>query len=326
MIPLLAAAFAQDLVTYDAKSIVQHGTPPTITFQIQESGHFRFTVACGPKKSSVPKASYSAGAKHTLELTGVPMGDHQCAGAIDAEMPDGRSGTLPFKLNVRSLKPLSWVTNDEDYSAGERRLTTSPSRPLQTATAKLIGADGAVIETVYADLEDPAHAVFKWTSPDEVLQIVVDATDTLGATSTLTLSPWSYRIPHDDIVFASGDATITDAEAHKLEATWADIERVLAKYGAIVKIQLFVAGYTDTVGPAANNVALSQRRARSIAAWFQQRGFSGPIHYQGFGESVLADPTGDEVDNASNRRALYVLAAAPPQKSDAIPRSNWSAL
>ena len=91
-------------------------------------------------------------------------------------------------------------------------------------------------------------------------------------------------------------------------------------------IKLYLAGYTDTVGDGGGNQALSERRARSIAAWFRNRGFSGEIAFQGFGERGQAVQTGEGVDEARNRRAVYILAASPPPTSPGLPGSNWSRL
>ena len=82
----------------------------------------------------------------------------------------------------------------------------------------------------------------------------------------------------------------------------------------------------DTVGDAASNQGLSERRARAIAAWFRQRGFRGAVWYQGFGEGVLAVGTPDETDEPANRRAIYVLAADKPPVSDVLPRQAWKRL
>ena len=112
---------------------------------------------------------------------------------------------------------------------------------------------------------------------------------------------------------------------HALAGDWSATV-ALPKYGSVVEVRLYVAGYTDTVGAAAGNQALSERRARAIATWFRNRGFTGAVQYQGFGESVLAEPTADEVDHAANRRALYILAAQTPPISTALPRSAWKAL
>jgi outer membrane protein OmpA-like peptidoglycan-associated protein len=98
---------------------------------------------------------------------------------------------------------------------------------------------------------------------------------------------------------------------------------VVARYGSVVDIELFVAGYTDTVGSTASNQGLSERRAEAIAGWFARRGFAGPIWYQGFGESVLKRATPDETDELVNRRALYLLAAEVPPPSAELPHRNW---
>jgi outer membrane protein OmpA-like peptidoglycan-associated protein len=140
------------------------------------------------------------------------------------------------------------------------------------------------------------------------------------------LSPWAYAVPHEDVVFGSGAHAIVADEVPKLERCWSDVQAVIAKYGDVVKIQLYVAGYTDTVGATGSNQQLSERRARAIAEWFRGRGFSGDIHYQGFGEGALAVPTGDEVDEGANRRALYVLAAEAPAPSAEMPAQRWTTL
>ena len=64
----------------------------------------------------------------------------------------------------------------------------------------------------------------------------------------------------------------------------------------------------------------------SIAKWFKGKGFDGGIYFQGFGETVLQVPTADNVDEAGNRRVLYIIAAEPPPTSTDIPRSKWKAL
>lgn len=74
------------------------------------------------------------------------------------------------------------------------------------------------------------------------------------------------------------------------------------------------------------NQGLSDRRARSIAAYFRSQGFDKPIYFQGFGEDALAVETDDNVDEERNRRAIYLLAAWPPAQSANFPRGNWKPL
>ena len=63
-----------------------------------------------------------------------------------------------------------------------------------------------------------------------------------------------------------------------------------------MKMRLYVAGHTDTVGPDAKNRKLSLDRARAIAAYFRKKGLTIPIAFAGFGEDVLKVKTADSVD------------------------------
>jgi outer membrane protein OmpA-like peptidoglycan-associated protein len=224
---------------------------------------------------------------------------------------------------VVSLETLGWTATVDDIDLSARTVRAHTDRPLQSAEAVIIGTDAQPLASVAGDLTDPQRPSFTWLPTDEVLQIAITATDVHGFVSTLKLSPWSYAIPHEDVVFATGQTAVDDVETQKLEKTFADIQAVLERYGTLVDIELFVVGYTDTVGASSANQVLSERRARSIARWFKTRGFPGAVHSQGFGESVLAVATDDEVDEIRNRRVLYLLAASPPRTSEAIPRRNW---
>ena len=70
---------------------------------------------------------------------------------------------------------------------------------------------------------------------------------------------------------------------------------------------------------------LDAQRAEAIARYFKAHGVTVPIYYQGFGEDALAVPTADAVDEARNRRAVYVLANVPPRGAQ-FPRAQWKRL
>jgi hypothetical protein len=91
----------------------------------------------------------------------------------------------------------------------------------------------------------------EWSAGAETLRLHVVGTDANGFRAALDLSPWSYAIPHEDVVFASDQATIGEAEGPKLERAYGEIQKVLARFGDVAEVKLFVAGYTDTVGTAA---------------------------------------------------------------------------
>jgi outer membrane protein OmpA-like peptidoglycan-associated protein len=84
-----------------------------------------------------------------------------------------------------------------------------------------------------------------------------------------------------------------------------------------MKMRLYVAGHTDTVGPDGKNRKLSLDRARAIAAYFRKKGVKLPIAFAGFGEAVQKVKTADGISERFNRRADYVIgpvAGAPPFK------------
>jgi len=161
--------------------------------------------------------------------------------------------------------------------------------------------------------------------PSEV--VLLDVTlRTSSAWAGFTYSPWFLDIPHEDVLFVSDSDVIAADEEWKLAKVQEQLADVADKYGSIVPIKLYVAGCTDTVGDAAHNRDLSERRARSIAKWLRAHGFSYPIYYYGFGESLLAVQTGDGVDMQVNRRALYMVGANPPPSGSGVPGVGWKGL
>ncbi len=260
-----------------------------------------------------------------LPLSDLPPGRHACAGTVRLDQADGAWAQVPLSFEVRLLEPLSWRWSAADLDLEAGTLVVHPSRPLVDARLQAVGLGGAIVAQARGDLSDPSRPTFSWTASGEVLELIVTGADDAGTQGQLQLSPWSYAIEHDDVVFGSGLAEIGPDEVRKLEDCWGEVQQVLAKYGSVVDIELFVAGFTDTVGSAQSNLALSRRRAAAIAAWFRQRGFTGPVWYQGLGEQGGAVATADEVDEPRNRRALYLLAAEPPI-SELLPSGAWRAL
>lgn len=320
---LAAAALAQQL-TFDAVTRVEAGRDdPSLSLHAAVPGTLAVSVSCGSRTFSW-KGQLGAGSTHTLELTGLPEGSTSCAGSVRLDEPNGAWAESPLSFEVAVLAPITFRVEDADWDRGRRRLVVHPSRPVIDARARVIGESGREVEDAYGMLQDPSNPLFELSTTEEVLQIVVTVKDEAGLMAELVLSPWYYAIPHEDVVFASGSAVVTATEAPKLEQTWATVREVLDKYGRIVKIKLYVAGYTDTVGTSASNLELSRRRAQAIAQWFTRRGFPGEVYWQGFGEEVLAVPTPDETDALPNRRALYLLAAERPPVTPDLPRADWS--
>lgn len=94
--------------------------------------------------------------------------------------------------------------------------------------------------------------------------------------------------------FDRGDiGSITENGRMKLDAVIVDVRRA----GDVSRV--LVAGYTDRLGSAAYNRALSQRRATSVQRYLQNQGITVPIEARGYG------PASPGAQCAmSNRRAL----------------------
>ena len=108
----------------------------------------------------------------------------------------------------------------------------------------------------------------------------------------------------ESVTFASGSAAIAPTEARKLAA----LGRLMSELIADNPSEMFlIEGHTDAVGGAAYNLALSDRRAESLALALTEY-FDVPAEnmvIEGYGEAELRIAT--QTDEALNRRAVVRL-------------------
>ncbi|MBM4366791.1 MAG: OmpA family protein [Deltaproteobacteria bacterium] len=223
--------------------------------------------------------------------------------------------------------PLSIDLSRASADLEAKTVTVRASAKVEEAEIIAYGAHKAVLDKSTVPLgQGPGDVSVPFVGdPSEV--VLLDVTlRTSSAWAGFTYSPWFLDIPHEDVLFASDSDVIAADEEWKLAKVQEQLADVVDKYGSIVPIKLYVAGCTDTVGDGAHNRELSERRARSIAKWFRAHGFSYPIYYYGFGESLLAVQTGDGVDMQVNRRALYMVGANPPPAGSGVPGVGWKGL
>lgn len=330
ILPLLmlsSPAFAQDALTFNAVKVVTHGEgTPSITFTLAVAGDLDVGFRCESGGNWSMQRSMAAGSTATLQFKGIGEGWHDCKGAIALTTADG-GGEMSLPLRIGSLSKITVTAAEEDLDLTASTLTVKASRSVAGCELAVLTVGGAEAARTTADMSDPLAPSFAWSDGgQEVVKLDVVCKDDNNFVGKLQLSPWQALIPHEDVVFASNSAEIPEDEVRKLEASWTELESAVRLYGSVVDVQLFVAGYTDTVGDAGSNQVLSQRRAKAIGAWYRQRGFTGSIFYQGFGESVLAVPTPDQTDHPSNRRVLYILASRVPAVSTDLPSKNWRKL
>jgi outer membrane protein OmpA-like peptidoglycan-associated protein len=246
------------------------------------------------------------------------------------------SGSAIAEPVKRSAPPPLRVSYDAAHLDLERRvLEFKLSRPASSADLVVIGEDGDEIGTGSATYKDEPVAAWlsiSWTQrPDArvmILKLRVVADD--GRATNVELIPWSVVIDHEDVNFKTDSAVIEPHEEAKLDASLAKITEVVRRSKRFVKMTLYVAGHTDTVGTGAKNRKLSLERARVIAKYFRRKGLAIPIAFAGFGEDVLKVKTSQETDAPANRRADYVIGptgASPPFKGPYLKaRVRWNRL
>lgn len=246
---------------------------------------------------------------------------------VRAIFPDGYVSEVSLPIEYSYAGALSVDLSRASADVKERTLTVRVSEAVDRAEIIAYGARKAVLDQTTVEIGDgPGDIMVPWVGdPSDVVLLDVKL-HSAAAWAGFTYSPWFLDIPHDDVLFETNSADIPAGEAHKLERTLRDLQDVIEKYGEVVPVKLYIAGCTDTVGDAAHNRDLSRQRARAIARWLREHGYDRPIYFHGFGESLLAVSTGDGVDEARNRRVLYMVGANPPPAGSGIPRVGWTGL
>lgn len=233
----------------------------------------------------------------------------------------------PAEKGAERLPPLEVRIEPNDVDLERGRLSLRMSRPASRVTLKVIGLSGAVLADVSQEFDGaPAGSalVVEWPVPeataaeggtpsDAIARIEVFGYDTSDYYKGIAITPWSLVIPHEDVVFETDSAEIRPSETRKLKESLARINAELPRARHLGTITLFIVAHTDTVGSSPYNLKLSMRRAQAIARWFRAQGLKIPIAYDGVGESALLVKTADEVDEARNRRADYMLGIEPPR-------------
>ena len=330
MIWLLSTlAWAENAVDIE---IVRHGqlntsTPALIVKVRQPLTQINVQFNCSGKSHTLVQSAQPGDLNIPIEI---PKGNHTCKGTLAIEMDDGSSGSMPLNFQVTMHPELNMSIPEEKVDLENGTLHVKLDRPSETYSISLFDSGNESVGQGFERV-DPAfnlgYSTVSWEAiSDDVAVIQVQGKDVYGFTTETKLFPWSYDIPHEDVIFGSNESAIPTEEVYKLTDVQSEVHAVVTKYNQFAVVNLYVAGYTDTVGAPSHNKSLSQQRAKSIATWFRDSGFLGNIYYQGFGESVLAVPTADGVDEAQNRRVLYVVAATEPKSGGSFPTSNWKAL
>ena len=301
---------------------------PAIQVHIQEPiAGFEVTLTRGDGHPVRLKGSGKPGVTRTLPLE-QPEGRFHYEGQLVVRFPDATEAAMPLAFDAELVGPLKLTMAPEDVDVEGRTLRFTLSRPASRAQVSVfMDTGGKALESEVRFAETPAGQPLRATWPaaeGRVLRVVLKAFDTSGYYAAMEISPWRVDIPHEEVLFASGDARVPASELSKLQASHALIADAVKRYGRLAPtMSLYLVGHTDTVGDAASNRALSQARARSIAAYFRGRKLALPILYEGLGEHAPRVPTPDETAEAANRRVEYILAVEPPSLRSSLFTPQW---
>jgi outer membrane protein OmpA-like peptidoglycan-associated protein len=320
LLPALAAAQPSQPVETKLQNDVAAGKKPTLTVIARRRVvEVQLSLAReGGGEAGGKVAALSPGQSHVFPIGDGQAGRAHWTGKLDLVVSGQGPATFDLSFDTVVRAPLHVGYRKDHLDLDKRLLEFQLNRPAKHAALEVIGEDGATLGEGAADYHGEAPGTWlpiRWTQPaGKVLKLELSVTDADGQGVKAELVPWSVTIPHEEVNFATASAVIEPGERPKLDAALSKINEALARAGGRIRVSLFIAGHTDTVGSRESNRRLSIERARSISLYFRGKGLRVPISYEGFGEDALKVKTPDETDERQNRRADYVLSAEQPDE------------
>lgn len=315
------AAAAQDSTwAFRTQEIVGKGQPGLLVLMPQKDVRdATIVLTAGKLKQVIKRGGMPGGAEQHIQFK-TPPGVTTWHCDIQAHTAEGPS-KMAFDFQVASLDDLKIMLSRGETNLPAGRLVVVPNRALKTAEVVVFDKQGQEVVNTSVELQSvagqPTTVSWPATGPD-IRRVDLKLIDTFGTWSQLRAVSWYAEVAHDDVNFESGRWDIRPGETEKLDRAITAVNDELVRFreelgqDAATDAALFVAGHTDTVGSDGDNAVLSEKRARAIAEYFRGKGLKVPVYYHGAGEHGLAVETGDNVDEARNRRAVYVLSNAPP--------------
>lgn len=330
--PALWAQANQTLFDYkvNAKAQTDQGAPVLIlrAREFIKSGKVEMKRADG-KDTHVARIGKMKPGQEKRVAFRQPKGAFGWEVTVTGETQFGQTLSMKFETETAWVDPIRLQVDPQEVKVGEGELILHSNVALDKVDIEVFDNDGQKFVNTTASIGGKSGAVpISWSpTKPEVGAIRLKAYDVAGFWNAVVLEPFWVEIPHKEVIFNFGKATWEEKETPKLKETFQGVRDAMKKHKKKgLQMQLYIAGYTDTVGGKADNMKLSRERARAIAHWFRKAGLDIPIYYQGFGESVLEVSTPDNTPEERNRRALYILGNAPPPTSGQIPRANWKKL
>lgn len=265
--------------------------------------------------------------------------DRQVSYDIEIEANDAfTNGSFEVQKPIAGGKKGAFeLLSDRSDIVDRQKIKYKTPFTISSRTLQVYDTDGDLItEKLITDEVVEAGQTFEmsWSTDREVFMIKVTGEDDTGFSYTDTRVPWAVDIPHTEVNFDSGKSIIKPDEEPKVAEAFAVLVHELAgldkanlAVNGNLSAQLYIVGYTDTVGNGGDNQKLSEDRAKAIAKYFYDKGAWCEIYYAGMGERGLAVETADSVDEVRNRRALYILGVQKPAGGGQVPSPGaWKKL
>lgn len=184
----------------------------------------------------------------------------------------------------------TWVI--ETIREMDKELVARMAKIEATAAAEKVRVDGQLneIRGIGVDARNRADTAQK--KGDSVdARVTQNLANRLKRTQVQTL----------DVTFETGKSDISQSDRTALQG----LLKVLADNPTYT---LDVVGYTDTVGPADQNVNLSWRREEAVRRFLVERGVElNRFSFIGVGEELSGDDTKDAAKRAKNRRVTVTV-------------------
>ena len=257
----------------------------------------------------------------------------------------GTQRTKELTVSINYLPPIKLVLDRAKTDVQKRKLVVLLNHPADHAELVIVARGGKVLareKTEFAAADPGTPLEISWSKLEaDIARMDLKVYDTDGFWVGTSISPWTVHIPHAEVAFATTAqlicstrrwpssstkariSTAISSASAKLDAAVKLINKALRDHASKLRVRLYVAGFTDTVGGTSHNRTLSANRARSIARYFKKHGVKISILYRGYGEEALAKKTPDNTDEPKNRRALYILSSQPPRLSKHVTWGGW---
>ena len=322
---------------YEAKTEVRPGQKASISIVAPTNlKKVLITLKSNRSKRVIKKRlrSLSAHIGHKVSFK-PPKGNSHWLIEVQGKTRDGSTESVVFEIDVMSAGPLKVQFYNQESDLHSGKLVFSSTRPLDRIELEAYGDEGELQWEDKLSLKQvKSNRLEARFSPREETprRLEIKAFDQTGAWMSFRVAHWYANVPRENVLFDSGSVKVAAGEISKLEQAKDRINDEIMRFrkamgnpSATVDLQLYVAGYTDTVGDKSDNLKLSSGRALAIAKAFKRLGVKIAIRYAGFGEGALVIQTPDSTDEIRNRRVDYIVANTVPNGL-MFPRARWRTL